>query len=202
VTGARLACAGRSSTKSGNSRPLRPKGRLKLTFCLHLRVFSAKVVTVSGHYRSRVTRNHATENRPRNELPADIPAELHAILIANDTHSRAESSDCKYGTYEILIANEFHLQTSGPPTLKLRRGKRVARRAHRLASLCQAKRRRVPVTRVQWTPPESARRTAALHKKQILRFATLSQDDDAGCIVSGAGRPADTSGTRKARRTP
>ena len=29
-------------------------------------------------------------------------------LIANATHSREESSDCKQSTYKILIANEFH----------------------------------------------------------------------------------------------
>ena len=31
------------------------------------------------------------------------------ILIANETHSRRESCGCKHSTYEILIANEFHI---------------------------------------------------------------------------------------------
>ena len=31
-------------------------------------------------------------------------------LIANDLHSRKESSTCKQSTYQFLIANEFHLQ--------------------------------------------------------------------------------------------
>jgi hypothetical protein len=33
-------------------------------------------------------------------------------LIANETHSRAESSLCKQSAYEILIANEFHSRIS------------------------------------------------------------------------------------------
>ena len=33
------------------------------------------------------------------------------LLIANDMHSRKQSSNCKQSTYEILIANEFHLRT-------------------------------------------------------------------------------------------
>ena len=32
------------------------------------------------------------------------------FLIANETHSREESCCCKHSTYEILIANEFHLR--------------------------------------------------------------------------------------------
>lgn len=32
-----------------------------------------------------------------------------ASLIANEPHNRKTSSHCKYSTYEILIANEFHL---------------------------------------------------------------------------------------------
>ena len=33
-------------------------------------------------------------------------------LIANETHSRKQSSTCKQGTYKILIANEFHSRIS------------------------------------------------------------------------------------------
>ena len=36
------------------------------------------------------------------------------VLIANETHSREELSDCEHSTYKILIANEFHLQKSHP----------------------------------------------------------------------------------------
>ncbi|HEV2488595.1 MAG TPA: hypothetical protein VGT03_02210 [Candidatus Acidoferrales bacterium] len=38
-------------------------------------------------------------------------------LIANETHSRKESSSCKYGTYEILIANEFQSLFAAKSTL-------------------------------------------------------------------------------------
>ena len=67
---------------------------------------------------------HALEpfNSAPFSLPPCIPASLHPSsrsrlstldsglpsLIANETHSRAESSNCKQDTYEILIANEFH----------------------------------------------------------------------------------------------
>jgi hypothetical protein len=36
--------------------------------------------------------------------------EIRPTLIANETHSGKQSSDCKHGTYKILIANEFRSQ--------------------------------------------------------------------------------------------
>ena len=44
-------------------------------------------------------------------ITCDVPAltkEGSLFPIANDMHSRKESSACKQSTYQILIANEFH----------------------------------------------------------------------------------------------
>ena len=72
-----------------------------------------------------MTRNHASVSAPAetgqpwNELPADTHTPIRPILIAsaarliaNETHSRKESSASKQSTYEILIANEFHCAAS------------------------------------------------------------------------------------------
>jgi hypothetical protein len=62
-----------------------------------------------------VTRNHANDSFPRKKLPAEnLPKARpnlianHPALIANETHSREDSSACKQSTYHFLIANEFH----------------------------------------------------------------------------------------------
>ena len=64
---------------------------------------------------------------PRLPLPASLPSSSHSqlstlycklpFLIANDLHSREESSNWKQSTYSFLIANEFHTRISS-----LRRG--------------------------------------------------------------------------------
>ena len=46
-----------------------------------------------------------------------------SLLIANDMHSREESSTCKQSTYRILIANEFHYLRS---TAEVPRGSSAA----------------------------------------------------------------------------
>jgi len=53
--------------------------------------------------------NSAASRRSARLCPtSNVKPPTSRILIANETHSRAESSLCKQSTYEILIANEFH----------------------------------------------------------------------------------------------
>ena len=58
----------------------------------------------------------AIESCPRTRtlaVPSHSPlVTRHCLLIANDMHSRKESSRCKHSTYRFLIDNEFHLQRS------------------------------------------------------------------------------------------
>jgi hypothetical protein len=83
----------------------------------HLRQGSGKVSVVPNSTGRRCCGAvHAVLGSARMEIVANSMAAKRnsvasgAILIANETHSREESSDCKYATYKIQIANENHLR--------------------------------------------------------------------------------------------
>ena len=96
----------------------------------HLSLFSNRPsprLEIPVSYRKQ--RIGTISNRPKFALcnfrhlffPASLRPCLFAsspLLIANDMHSREESSHCKQSTYKILIANEIHL-LSAPKTFEI-----------------------------------------------------------------------------------